>query len=315
MLMVIAIGGAAAQTSLAFGARPAHDPAAMRPDSRFVHAVEPGVAISDAVFISNFSNAPSEFAVYAVDMVRTGNGGLAPGPRSAEVVGSGHWISVHQDTVVIPPRTSDVVGFDIKVPSGTPPDRYTTAIVVEPVEAVGSGAISAKTRIGLPIRLQVLGTINLAIGLGPVETTQSNEGVAIGVLVSNQGDVTFEVSAVAEAQGWLGGAFDVANLVPTNRYVGPGEQTYVRGVWEDPPLFGRYHVRAIVKGTVGTRQPVAVESEEGTVWLVPWTAIIVALVVSALVAWFLWATRESRHRHAEQRRREKELVSDFRSRQ
>ena len=72
-----------------YGARPS--PIGGTPESQlaFVHAIESGSSVADAVDVINHANTPATFDVYAVDLVPSANGGRAPAPRSAATTGPG----------------------------------------------------------------------------------------------------------------------------------------------------------------------------------------------------------------------------------
>jgi hypothetical protein len=152
-LLLVAVGQVHAQDEQ-YGARPAVSDGG-RSSGTFILAVEPGASTSDGVEIFNFTNEPSSFDVYAVDVVLTSDGARTPALRNSERTGPAAWIRVDKPIVAVPAQGSLIAPFAVTVPSETPPGAYTAALVVEPLRGETSGTIVNRTRIGLWVEVQV----------------------------------------------------------------------------------------------------------------------------------------------------------------
>jgi hypothetical protein len=126
-----------------YGARPAHYGDTGLAATSFAHAVEVDVPIDDAVEVFNFTAEPASFEVYTADLVTDGNGNRAPAARDLQVTGPGSWATPDTLEVEVAPRSSQLVGFTIRVPAGTAPGSYAAALLVErDVDARGIGVLS-----------------------------------------------------------------------------------------------------------------------------------------------------------------------------
>ena len=137
-----------------YGARPAPGDGD-RSSGTFNLTVGAGSSVSDAVEVLNFTKESATFDVYAGDVVPTTGGGQAPAARGSEITGAAAWVSVSHATVEVPPRSAATVPFTLTVPEGTSPGNHTAALLVEAQDPNDTGAITARTRIGLLIKLTV----------------------------------------------------------------------------------------------------------------------------------------------------------------
>ena len=315
--MVLSVAGMvsvaiAAESSPDYGVRTARLNDAERPGSSFDHAIESGTTVTDAVEIFNFTAEPMSFDVYATDMVAASNGGVAPASRSIEVTGTGLWIVVSEDTVEVPANDSVLVDFDIVVPVGTPPGEEVAAVLVEPLTEPSGGSIESKTRIGIRVNIEVIGEVDLGVAVGELSSQRIGGTVQYRLEVENTGSVTFEVGGSATVIDWRGDERAEIVLEPAGVFVAPGEQVVLVADWTDPPLFGRFDTTATVQATVGDREPVPFETDVLTVWIIPWALVIGILVVVLILAWILYAKRDSIRSWRERRRDERAMLKDYR---
>lgn len=297
-----------------YGVRPAPVGDGSRPIDRFQHGLEPGTSIPDAFQIFNFSDEPAVFDVYQADMVPSSNGDLAPAARNVAVVGEGTWLSLEESSVELGPGESATVEFTISVPLEASIGEHRGVILVERQEAPGSGTLELKTRVGLVVGIDVLREVALAGSVGPMTWDRDHGHIAFQVSLTNTGEPSFGASGVVEVTDRAGGPVARVSLTPAGRYVAPGETATFEGVWEDPPLFGRYEATPIIEATVGLREPVILEGTPLGFSLVPWAQIIVVFLALAYVVWGLYRIRPILVRRARRRREERELIRDFRRR-
>lgn len=297
-----------------YGVRPAPVGDGSRSIDRIEHALEPGVAITDAIQIFNFSDNTSVFDVYPADMVPSSNGGLAPAARDAEIVAEGSWVTVETGTVELGPGESATVGLEILVPLEAALGTHEAVVLVERRESPGEGMVDVRTRVGLLVHVEVLSEIDLAAALRTLTWDRDGGDVTFSVTMSNKGDVTFAASGVVRVTNGDGDEIAGITLLPDGRYVAADEDAVLNGVWEDPPLFGRYEAEAVVEAVVGERTPVVLRSEPISFWLVPWVGIVVILGVVVALVWLFYLLRPRLQKRARHRREEKALLRDFRRR-
>jgi hypothetical protein len=297
-----------------YGARPAHHADGPSSGRLISHAVEVDTLVTDGVEIFNFTDEPASFDVYASDMVGTSGDGLAPAARDAEVTGPGTWVTVEQETVEVAPRSSLVVPLTIEVPRGTVPGEHVAAFLVEPVRATSEENIESRARVALQVRLEVLGEIDLGVQLGPLRWRRPDGEVHLTQPVTNGGNVTFVADGKVVLTDRAGQRIAEVPLTPADRTLAPEAAVTFEAVWSDPPWFGRVTALAVVDVQAGERAPVAFEGEPVTFWIVPWTQILGAFVLLALLATILLASRERRREWRVRRREEREVLREYRAR-
>jgi hypothetical protein len=144
-----------AEDGATYGARPGPGDGDRSSGTIFL-TVAAGASVSDAVEVINLTGQPTSFDVYLADVVATTGGGRAPAGREVAISGPAAWIDVPQPSVEVPGRSGNLVSFTVDPPPNTSPGAYTVAILVQPQETATGGAITATTRTGLWIEIQVL---------------------------------------------------------------------------------------------------------------------------------------------------------------
>ena len=297
-----------------YGARPAHYGNPDLPAGSYLHAVEPGITIVDAVEVFNFTAEPATILVYTSDLVRSTGGTLAPPGPDVEVTGAGTWLTPEHEEVTVAPRSSELVAFDLTAPAGTPPGDYAAALIVEPRAVPGAGNILNRARIAMRIDIEVLGEVDLGVVVGDVIWSRTDDGIRFTTPVTNTGAVTFSAAGYTQVEGWRIAPTDLV-VGPADLYPGPGSTVTLYADWENPPLFGHFRASTIVDATVGPRMPVRFVSAEIDFWIVPWGLIAGILGAVLLIAVAVFATRQPRQRRRERRLAEREVVRRFREQQ
>jgi hypothetical protein len=296
-----------------YGVRPAHHDDSEAAGRSFTHAVEAGTPVIDGVEIFNFTDEPAVFDVYPADMVDAGGGAQAPAARDATIVAAGAWVVPARDRIEVGPERSLVVPLTIEVPVGTEPGSYRAALLVEPVRSGTESTIEARTRVALPVELEVLGAIDLGIELGRLGWSRDDGGIRFELPVTNGGNVTF----VAGAEVLIDRGGDRPpvriGMEPADRTLAPGAVTTLSTLWGEAPWFGRVTARPVVVARVGERTPIEHVGDEVTFWVVPWTQLLAALLVAVAIVIVLLMTRDRRRRWRERRREERALLRAFRA--
>ena len=294
-----------------YGARPAHHGDPDLPLGAYLHTVETGMLVTDGVEILNFEREGARFLVYATDLVPTTGGTLTAASRAAEVSGAGAWLSFPEEQIYVPPRSSVVAPFELRVPVGTPPETYGAAVLIERDVDEGSATITSRTRIALRVNIEVLGAIDLQAVVGQLTWTRAEGGIRFTVPVENTGSVTFAAGgSVVLSDGSATGL----PLTPVESETTPGETVELRTVWTDPPWLGRIVAQPVIEATVGDRPPREFVGDEATFWIVPWRDLgLLAGGLAGLLV-LLWATRGPRRRWQDRRREERQAVRELRAR-
>jgi hypothetical protein len=265
-----------------YGIRPALWADTELPDGHFTYALEPGTEIEDGIEILNFTAEPLTFDVYGADLRTARDGGFAPAPRGAAAEVSGDWIVPAVPSIEVAPNRSATVAFTVSIPIGTAPGDHPGAIVVERQTEPADGAgITFQPRLAQRVLINVPGEVDLGVELGALTAVHEDGQVRFELPVRNTGNVTFTTSGTVEIEVW--GRERSLSLSPDGVYAVPGGEATLTSVWVDPPFLGRATANAELDVTVGNDAPVRATSTSITVWLVPWTALLLALALLLLL--------------------------------
>ncbi|MFC8682841.1 hypothetical protein ACFT30_15085 [Microbacterium ureisolvens] len=282
------------------------------PDSRISlrHVVEAGQSIDDFVTLTNFSSHPATFDVYASDGLVTASGDFDLLPPGEAPVDGGAWISVGAVaggtteagalTVEVQPETSITIPLTITVPAGATPGDHPAGIVAQFVPE-GDGPVQTANRVGVRAHLRVDGDVVAAIA--PVAVSASYEPswnpFTPGVLriehrLENSGNVRLGAHTRTSVTGPFG--LSPADSSEQTREVLPGQSSpsSVRlEVWPLFLTFGAVTVDPLVVGEDEVDAP-GVSASSFTVWTVPWSQLVLLLIVTGAVVLVITLRRRSR---------------------
>ncbi|RMI04715.1 COG1470 family protein, partial [Cellulomonas triticagri] len=317
LLAALTAGGASPATATT---DPAADPAAAAarttwalepgtpegPDGRvsFRHAVDPGTEVTDHVTLTNFSDHPAAFDVYAGDGLITADGQFDLPPTGTTAEAAGSWIALGDaagtvaepgtvQRVEVGPGAQAVLPFVVRVPADVTPGDHPAGIVAALAAEPGSG-VALDSRVGARLHLRVTGDIAPALAVHDVTTTftPSWNPFAPGTLrvdytVANTGNVRLGAEATASAAGPFGLAGAEATG-PALREVLPGGSA--RGsvevaAWPLVRLGGDVDVTPAVVGEDEVTAALAAAGATWSAWAVPWLQLgLVALLVGVVLA-------------------------------
>jgi hypothetical protein len=207
-----------------------------------------------------------------------------------------------------------LVPITLSVPTGTVPGRHEAALLVEPMLDPTTEMLVHRTRVSLRVEIEVLGDIDLGVHLGRLSWGTGGREVDFRLPVANTGNVTFVASGVVSVVGRGGDPLAEVVLTPTDRALAPEASGTFSARWTDAPWFGHVTARPVVAVDVGDRPPVEFIGDPVTIWLLPWSQILAALALTAMLAALLLATRDPRRRRHERRLEERQLIRDHRAR-
>jgi hypothetical protein len=328
----------------AAAADPDADPAATRttwslepavtetaPDRRvsFRHAVDPGSEVGDTVTLTNFSDHPATFDVYAGDGVVTADGQFDLPPTGTAPAGAGSWIVLGDaagtlgepgavQRVEVAPGAEVALPFVVRVPDDATPGDHPAGIVAALATDTAAG-VAMDSRVGARLHLRVTGELAPALTVRDVRSTYtpSWNPFAPGILrldytVANTGNVRLGATAAASAAG----PFGVAGASAAGaglREVLPGQTAGGRVEVEAWPVVRLAGDVAVTPAVVGEDEVTAALTAAGSgwsAWAVPWVQLgLVLLLVGGVLA-----VRGLRHRReAATRRRIAAAVAEARA--
>ncbi|MBE7699603.1 DUF916 domain-containing protein [Oerskovia sp. Sa1BUA8] len=285
------------------------------PDGRVSYrlTVDPGAQAVEHVTVTNFSDHPATFDVYASDGVVTADGQFDLLPASTTPVDGGAWITLGEGGTAGPSRRIEVaagdsvtVPFTVTVPADATPGDHPAGVVAALARAEDDGtAVTFDTRVGARLHLRVAGDLAPALALADVRATYepswnpfARGAVRVDYTVVNEGNVRLGADTQATIAGLFGwNARDVT--APAQREVLPGQgasgTVVIEGVWPLGRVSGDVTAIPLVVGDdVVEVAPAPVTATYGA-WALPWVQVGALLVLVGLV---LGVVRARRRREA-----------------
>ncbi|BCB84818.1 WxL protein peptidoglycan domain-containing protein [Phytohabitans suffuscus] len=268
------------------------------PDRRvsFRYELDPGAAVTDHVTVTNLSDGPATFRLYASDGVTTNAGVFDLLPGGEKPRDGGSWIRLAQSEVTLAAKARRIVPFTIAVPDDATPGDHPAGIVAAVGGSAPDGQVAVERRVGARVHLRVAGDLKpvLAPTDPDVDFTggwgSDGTGTAhVAFDVENTGNVRLQGGAMVELSAPFGvwsRRFDVG-AVPE---LLPGARFRVELTVEDVPALvvltakARVAPRAVGEDVV----PVSLAGTDarGRSWAMPWfwTLVLLAAVAGVTLA-------------------------------
>jgi hypothetical protein len=258
------------------------------------YTINPGSRVDDAIVVTNGGTEALDLAVYAADGFTTSSGqlDLLAGDRKSKAVGA--WTTASGDHVVVQPGASTEVPFSVVIPKNASPGDYAGGIVTSRVTPDASKQVNVDQRLGIRISLRVTGDLAPALAVEDEHVDFSG-----GFAPFAGGDATLRYTlhntgnAVISARqtermtgpfGWFAAATPKSAQPPQ---LLPGEKWTVRVPFTSVAAafvaVGSTTVTPIVtdaSGSTSALEPIAASAAAPAM---PWTWLIVVLVLAALV--------------------------------
>lgn len=218
-------------TFATFGAAPA---GAKGPDGRpyFTFDTTPGGQLTDHLAVTNYTLRAVRLAVYPVDAVSATNGTISFPARNAPRTAAGAWVAVGTPraggTIVVKPRSTDIVPVRIVVPTNAPPGDHVGAVIVSLAGLVtgkfGQGStqkVKFEQRIAVKTVFRVSGPVHPLATIESLKASYSGPidpfargTVTVHYVVHNGGNVVFGGPQTVTVHGVFGGHVRAAAIVP-----------------------------------------------------------------------------------------------------
>lgn len=252
MILVVMVSAALLSTpaiaqegggATAFVARPA-DGSPVAAQGGWFHFAQaaPGTELPAELALRNDGTAPLSLRLAAVDAGTAQRGGVAYGLPGDAVEQVGSWVDLERDTVELPPGSSAVVAFTVRVPGDAVPGDHLGGVAVwAPGEAGESAAhdgmapgVVISTRQVLAVQVEVPGAVTRRLEISDVRVAARPDGPHLEIVIDNTGGrlAKGQGNVLVDGQA-LGGEFAVDTMVP-------GTQVAYAVAWPDADL-GRDH--------------------------------------------------------------------------
>lgn len=281
----------------------------------FAYNLEPGQVIQDVVAISNLTDEPIEFEIYAKDAYNTPrDAAFALDADEETSTGVATWITFGQPAGSPPSedgvlrytlagRTRVDVPFQISVPEDAEPGDHAGGIIAtnaSPIPGLDSDGVNIqlRQRVAARVYVRVDGPVTSALRVDQVETDTSMPIVpwltgrgdaTITYTITNVGNVRLDPLASVEVTGLLGRTL---RTVPTRELpeLLPGASVVVTESWSGLPPIEPLNVEISVETAGGE---VSVTRSHGVfVW--SWAAVVLLALVAAWLGYRLWRRRHPR---------------------
>jgi hypothetical protein len=310
---------AAPAAPVTWGVRPA-DTVHGTERPNYAYSLEPGASLDDGIIVSNYTQGPLTFRVYAADGFMTDAGELDLLPAGEESSALGAWVSFAGEEVTVDGGDSVVVPFTLTVPAEATPGDYAAGVVSSLLVENAEG-VSVDRRLGSRMHLRVAGDLVPAVVLDDVSVTYDGTlnpfaagDATVTFTVTNDGNTRLAAGQVVRVAGpWGAGAqstprVELPELLPGTSVT---RTVTVDGVWPLGRVSADVRVTAEVVTAIGATDAEAVPvvapaTASASTLAVPWTALaLLVLLVAAVVLW----RRAARRRRVRDERKVAEAVA------
>ncbi|MFJ6196609.1 WxL protein peptidoglycan domain-containing protein [Micromonospora sp. NPDC092111] len=261
-----------------------------------------GTRVADRVTISNLSDRPLTFAVYATDAYSAPDGAFALLPASDRPTGLGSWIRLPRREYTVPTGKRLEIPFELSVPAKATPGDHAGGIVASIVERQTDPQgqlVNVDRRVAARVYLRVEGELAPEVRIERLATSYRTPAVpfasgdfGVRYRVRNTGNVRMVAGQAAlRVRGPLGFTLADAGRVALPELLPGGEIVLDRELKVWPA--GRLDAVVTVNPVTAEGRLPATSRSAGT-WAAPWSVIGTLLIVLALAALGLLARRRRR---------------------
>lgn len=285
-----------------------------RPDgrSRFSVAADPGQTVTDRVLVGNTGTARQDFTVYATDAFNDDAGEFSLLPTDATPTSVGSWIRFDDGsdrvTFSLDPQEVRLLTFTIAVPADATPGDHVGGVVASVIE---SGAqVTVDRRVATSVFARVAGELQPQLSLTSYEASYEGEWwnpfsghVRLRYTVSNPGNVALSANLTSGAKTWLGvpATGEQGGKIPV---VLPGNsasyEDTVDGVGQWLYLNPYTELSPFVESPDASMQVSVVPiTRDAVTFAMPWTVLILGLLVAGGILFSRWRRRRDEVRAQE----------------
>ncbi|MCU1423375.1 MAG: hypothetical protein JWN36_3026, partial [Microbacteriaceae bacterium] len=276
----------------------------------YSYTATPGSTVDDALVVTNHGSDPLDLGVYAADGYTTGSGQFDLVVGGAKSVTIGAWVTSSAKSVAVAPGATVEVPFTLTVPKNATPGDYAGGIVTSLVEPDAAKGINVDRRLGIRVALRVSGDLKPALAVENAHVDWSGGfnpfaggDATLTYTIHNTGNSMLsaqQAAAVTGPFGWF--AAKAGTIAPSPRLL-PGEKwkvtVPVHGVAAAVWLAATTTVTPVATDAAGSTSPMTPISVTANGWAVPWTLVVLVLLVAAAVVFLPRLLRRARARRKE----------------
>lgn len=253
VLLLGPAGAAAGADNGQWSVLPAANALGQRP--YFYLAAAPGGSATDTVTVTNRTDRPRTFRLYAADAYNTArDGGFAIRGPDEPRLATAAWVTLDRERVTVAAGGSVSVAFTLTVPDRAGPGDHPGALVAledRPAAATARG-IGVQQAVAARLYLRVTGPTAPALAVRDVSVRRRGDGGAeVLYTLRNLGNVTLRPRAVLTVSGALGRPLLDRGLSGLPAELLPGQDVRLSAPWDGPPTaeWADVTIRATADGT------------------------------------------------------------------
>ncbi|MFF2325792.1 MULTISPECIES: WxL protein peptidoglycan domain-containing protein [unclassified Streptomyces] len=284
VLLLVSAPGAHAADNGSWSVFPATTQTGQRP--YFYLSADPGATLRDQVTVTNKTDRPQTFLLYAADAYNTArDGGFAVRGQDEKQRSVGAWAKTGRARVTVRAHGSVSVPVTITVPRDAEPGDHPGALValderVDPADA-GAVAVGIRKAVGARIYLRVNGPTVPALSVEDVEVEHTQPLVpgtgrsraVISYTLHNRGNVTLDPRVALKAEGLFGRTLLARDLKKIPSELLPRQRVRLTEQWAGAPQLEWGEIR-LTASARDTR-----ESATVSYFALPWLPAGILLVV------------------------------------
>jgi hypothetical protein len=197
LILISSSSVALATESSGVGAKPANpredNP---RSSSIFVHEIEPGNQVKDAVLVSNNSGISKNIIIYPTDAQVSSGGAFACEQKADELNQEGGWIKLEKKELQLKSNSSESIGFTINVPKDASVGEHNACIAIQAIEAPAKSDINGVTlsfRSAIRVAVTVPGEYDKQLSFESLNIKHKNSStMLVTQSLKNSGNVSLD---------------------------------------------------------------------------------------------------------------------------
>ncbi len=305
-------GGARSGVPVTWSVRPvAGEDGSARPN--FVLDAEPGATVTDELVVTNDGAVNLVLGVYVSDAFNTAEGEtdlLAGDERPRDI---GAWTTTGTSSITVPAGGQVTVPFTVAVPEDAPAGDHVGGIVTSLTvteEGTGGTRVKVERRLGSRIYLRVAGELRPELTFTELSAEYhgsinpfSPGTTELTYTVENTGNVRLRATRIARVATSLGfaeradEAADMSELLPDNSFTFTQR---VGGVWPGFSTTSSIELDPYDASGEQLRPPAAPAIARTSTTLVPWSAVVLLVLVALGVVVGMLLRRRKRRRDRQQ---------------
>jgi hypothetical protein len=256
-----------------------------RPDYRYT--LNPGGRAQDGIVVVNHGATPVHLALRAAAGATNAAGEIDLVAKDGASPGLRAWVQLDRDDVTVEPGKSVEVPFVLALPGDAAPGDHVGGIVT-------SRAEDAEQRVGVEIHLRVGGALKPKLSVENVRISYAGTANPIGkgdaivtYAIHNTGNAILAARQAVSVSGPFGRwDAEVGKLGDTPPLL-PGERWKVSAPLRDVTpalrLTATVTLVPLLTDAAGSTAPLPPATTSGHAWTIPWTLLLVIVVVLGLV--------------------------------